>query len=88
VVDEYLQLSNEPGARSIGKSTFETWRIMMLANDTETKTEMTREQMLARISALSDEMDANDEENRMMQAEIDSLYAKVDAMKMTASTQG
>jgi hypothetical protein len=38
----------------------------------------TKEQMLARVSVLSDEMDANDEENRMMQAEIDALYAKID----------
>ncbi|WP_166721897.1 hypothetical protein [Burkholderia sp. Tr-862] len=42
---------------------------------------MTKEQMLARISVLSDEMDANEEENRMMQAEIDDLYARLDATK-------
>lgn len=43
--------------------------------------EMTIEQMLARISFLADEMDANDEENRMMQSEINSLYAKIEAAK-------
>jgi hypothetical protein len=42
---------------------------------------MTKEQILARISLLSDEMDANEEENRTMQAEIDSLYARVDALQ-------
>lgn len=56
----------------------------MSANTAATNTEMTREEMLARISLLSDEMDANDEENRMMQAEIESLYAKLDAMKAAA----
>lgn len=56
----------------------------MSANTTATNTEMTREQMLALISLLSKEMNANDEENRMMQAEIDSLYAKLDAMKAAA----
>jgi len=40
----------------------------------------TKEQMEERISLLSDEMDANDEENRMMQAEIDALYAKIDTL--------
>lgn len=50
-------------------------------NATTTNTEMSREQMRARISLLSGEIDANDEENRMMQAEIDSLYVKLDAMK-------
>ncbi|WP_258171930.1 hypothetical protein [Burkholderia contaminans] len=42
---------------------------------------MSKEQMLTRISVLSDEMDANEEENRTMQAEIDGLYARLDAMK-------
>jgi hypothetical protein len=43
--------------------------------------EMTEEEMRSRISMLAEEMDANDEENRFNQAEIDSLYAKIDAMK-------
>ncbi|WP_276323014.1 hypothetical protein [Burkholderia cepacia] len=42
---------------------------------------MTKDEMLARISVLSDEMDANDEENRTMQAEIDDLYVRLDAAK-------
>lgn len=42
---------------------------------------MTKEQMQDRINLLSDEIDANEEENRTMQAEIDSLYARIDAMK-------
>ena len=41
----------------------------------------TKEEMEERIRVLSDEMDANDEENRSMQAEIDSLYAKIDALR-------
>jgi hypothetical protein len=45
------------------------------------QTEMTVEQMKARISLLSDEIDANEEENRFMQDEIDKLYAKIDAQK-------
>jgi len=44
---------------------------------------MDKAQMLTRISLLSDEMDANDEENKQMQSEIDTLYAKIDAAKMT-----
>lgn len=43
--------------------------------------EMTGEQMHAQIKPLSDEIDANEEENRMYQEEIDSLYAKIDAKK-------
>ncbi|MDO8728530.1 MAG: hypothetical protein Q7K26_01415 [bacterium] len=39
----------------------------------------TKQEMLDRISVLSDEMDANDQENMMMQEEINSLYAKIDA---------
>lgn len=34
---------------------------------------------LARISLLSDEIDANEEENRSMLKEIHELYAKIDA---------
>jgi len=41
----------------------------------------TKAQLLDRVSMLSDEMDANDEENRAMQSEIDGLYAQIDAMK-------
>lgn len=40
----------------------------------------TKEELEERIRLLSDEMDANEEENRAMQAEIDALYAKIDAM--------
>jgi hypothetical protein len=36
---------------------------------------MTKSEIEARISLLADEMDANDEENRWMQREIDGLYA-------------
>lgn len=42
--------------------------------------QMTKEEILARVRMLSDEMDANDEENRQMQDEINSLYARLDAM--------
>ena len=48
-----------------------------VSQNTETKT---KEQMEARISVLSDEIDANDEENRMMQSEIDDLYKRIDAL--------
>lgn len=41
--------------------------------------EMTAQQMQDRIKLLAGEMDANDEENRAMQSEIDTLYAKIDA---------
>jgi len=41
----------------------------------------TKAQLLERVRILSDEMDANDEENRAMQAEIDGLYAQIDAME-------
>ena len=39
----------------------------------------TREEMQARISLLSDEMDGIDEENRAMQTEFDGLYRRADA---------
>ncbi len=42
---------------------------------------MTKEQMEARISLLSDEIDANEEENRAMNDEIESLYKRIDALK-------
>lgn len=45
------------------------------------KQEMTEPEMKARISLLAGEMDANEEENKFMQIEIDSLYAKLDAAK-------
>lgn len=41
--------------------------------------------MLNRVKLLADEMDANDEENRDMQNEIDTLYAKIDAAKLAAN---
>lgn len=48
-------------------------------NLTESQTPMTKQQMLDRARELSDEMDANDEENRMMQEELNELYKKLDA---------
>lgn len=44
--------------------------------------DMTHQQMLDRISLLSGEMDANDEENQLYQKEIIDLYAKIDALKV------
>jgi len=41
---------------------------------------MTKEEILARIDMLGDEIDANEEENRQMQYEIDDLYEKLDVM--------
>lgn len=42
---------------------------------------LTEKQMLDRIALPSAEMDANDEENRAMQEEINNLYAKIDLGK-------
>lgn len=41
--------------------------------------ELTKQQMLDRVAVLSDEIDANEEENRKMQEEITTLYASIDA---------
>lgn len=41
---------------------------------------MTKEEIESRIDLLADEMDANEEENRMMQREIDTLYKMLDKM--------
>lgn len=43
---------------------------------------MTKDEALARIDLLSEEMDANEEENRMMQDEIDKLYKKIDTEEL------
>ena len=40
--------------------------------------EMTKEQMQERISLLANEIDANEEENRVMQNEINSLCNRID----------
>jgi hypothetical protein len=42
---------------------------------------MTKQEALDRIELLSDEMDANDEENRMMEKEIESLYAMIEELE-------
>lgn len=47
---------------------------------------MSIEQMEARISLLSDEIDHNEEENRFMLAEIHELYNKIDVIKETQAT--
>lgn len=41
--------------------------------------------MRERIKLLAEEMDANEEENRDMQSEIDSLYAKIDTAEATVN---
>lgn len=46
-----------------------------------TQSAMTKEQMNERINLLSSEIDANEDENRAMQAEINALYQKLDALK-------
>lgn len=48
--------------------------------NTKVTAEMTLEQMHERINLLSSEIDANEEENRIHQAEINALYKKIDAM--------
>lgn len=40
---------------------------------------MTKQDKLNRINLLSSEIDANEEENCLMQAEITKLYAEIDA---------
>lgn len=42
--------------------------------------QLTKQEMLERIDLLSGEMNANEEENKVMQDEITSLYAKIDAL--------
>jgi pyrroloquinoline quinone (PQQ) biosynthesis protein C len=42
---------------------------------------MTKEEILQRINVLSNEIDANEEENRFMQTDIDSLYEQLDALR-------
>ncbi|MCA7889979.1 hypothetical protein LGM58_43175 [Burkholderia contaminans] len=42
---------------------------------------MTIEQLNERANLLASEMDANDEENRAYQREIDKIYARIDATK-------
>lgn len=42
---------------------------------------MTKEEIESRIDMLGDEMDANEEENRQMQQEIDDLYEMLDNME-------
>jgi peptidoglycan hydrolase CwlO-like protein len=49
---------------------------------------MTIEQMEARITLLSGEIDANEEENRMMQSEIDGLYERIEAQKECNKMEG
>jgi SMC interacting uncharacterized protein involved in chromosome segregation len=44
---------------------------------------MTKDEMLARIKLLSSEIEANEEETRAMQAEIDALFARIDATKQS-----
>lgn len=44
---------------------------------------MTKEQMEARISLLSDEIDANEAENRIMQDEIDQLYMRIESLNQS-----
>jgi hypothetical protein len=42
---------------------------------------MTKEEIESRINLLCDEMDANEEENRMMQDELDNLYSMLSKME-------
>ena len=45
----------------------------------------TREQILEQINLLADEVDADGEENRVVQEEIDGLYKKLDALGMSVN---
>jgi FtsZ-binding cell division protein ZapB len=42
---------------------------------------MTKQEALDRIELLSDEIDANEEENCMMEKEIESLYAMIEELE-------
>nr|WP_160327497.1 hypothetical protein [Burkholderia ambifaria] len=42
---------------------------------------MTIAQLNERANLLASEMDANDEENRVYQSEIDKIYARIDLLK-------
>lgn len=42
---------------------------------------MTIEQLNERADLLASEMDANDEENRVYQSELDRIYARIDSLK-------
>jgi hypothetical protein len=42
---------------------------------------MTKDEILQRIDLLGDEMDANEEENRVMQDEINDLYDQLDNLE-------
>lgn len=44
----------------------------------QVKPEPTEQEMLDRVAVLSGEIDANEEENRKMQEEITTLYARID----------
>lgn len=45
---------------------------------------LTRQEILARISVLADEMDGNDEENLAMQAQVNELRRRADALPAPA----
>ncbi|RQR11330.1 hypothetical protein DF026_17155 [Burkholderia stagnalis] len=49
---------------------------------------MTIAQLNERANLLASEMDANDEENRVYQSEIDKIYARIDALKSDRKTNG
>lgn len=68
-------LSNKQMDAAVDAAEADTQRVI----NEQLRTPMSKQQMLARIRVLSDEMDANDEENRAMQDEIDVLYTKIDA---------
>lgn len=46
-----------------------------------TNDKMTKEQILAQINTLSDDIDANEEENRIMQDKIEGLYLQLDKLE-------
>jgi hypothetical protein len=72
--DKVAGLMNSEIASSASAAPVET------VQATAAKRPMTKAEMQARISLLSDEMDHNEEENRDMQSEINGLYKKIDAL--------
>lgn len=70
-------LSNKQMDAAVEVAEADTQRVI----NEQLRAPMSKQQMQARIRVLSDEMDANDEENRQYQSEIDALYKQIDALK-------
>lgn len=52
-----------------------------------TKPATNRNKILKQIAQLASEIEANEEENREMQSQIDDLYKKLDELKTTSESK-